>query len=102
MSRLKTLGPRLGSAPSRLKPPPKVADGFYTSPQWRALVREIKRERGNWCERCGSTNRVIGDHVCELKDGGAALEASNIELLCIGCHNAKTHRARARRARGLS
>lgn len=100
MGRLKTLRPALGSAPSRLKPPQKIADRFYTSPEWRALIKEIKQERGNWCSRCGSDKHVIGDHIKERKDGGAPLDKDNVQLLCLRCHNTKTHRERARRALG--
>ncbi|WP_298618749.1 AAA family ATPase [uncultured Zoogloea sp.] len=71
---------------------------FYQSPEWRGLVTRIKRERGARCQRCGSGHRVIADHVIELRDGGAPLDASNIELLCQACHNAKTADARAARA----
>ena len=74
--------------------------GFYTSPEWRELVRDIKRRRGSWCQRCGSTKRIIGDHIVELKDGGAALDERNVELLCAACHNAKTAKARAARVVG--
>ena len=34
------------------------------------------------------------------KDGGAALDAANVRLLCLPCHNAKTAAARAARAKG--
>lgn len=92
------LGPRATAPLLRL--PPKVAESFYSSKEWRQLVARIKRERGKWCQRCGSTHRVIGDHIVERRDGGADLDASNIELLCFGCHQRKTAAARARRARG--
>jgi 5-methylcytosine-specific restriction protein A len=91
---------RLGRLPVKVSAMPKVAEGFYQSREWRQLVARIKRERGNWCERCGSTNRVIGDHIVERKDGGADLDQSNVELLCAKHHAAKTAAARARRARG--
>ena len=100
MSKLKQLPSQLQTLPPRLKPAPKIADALYTSPEWRKLIARIKRQRGNWCERCGSGNRVIGDHKHEIKDGGAPLDEHNIELLCINCHNTKTHRQRALRARG--
>jgi 5-methylcytosine-specific restriction endonuclease McrA len=82
----------------QLRPPPKVADSFYLSPEWRALVVQVKRERGAWCQRCGSKHRVAGDHKRELKDGGAALDPANVELLCSRCHNRKTAAVRARRS----
>jgi 5-methylcytosine-specific restriction protein A len=98
MAKLKALPSRLGSMPAKLKAAPKEAEGFYTSPEWRQLIARLKRERGNWCQRCGSSRRVIGDHVVERKDGGAELDPANVELLCGGCHNRKTAKARARRA----
>lgn len=98
MARLKTLPPRIGVLPPRLAPPPKVADVFYLSPEWRSLVARLKRERGGRCERCGSTHRVAGDHRVEISDGGATLDPANIELLCAACHNRKTAEARGARA----
>lgn len=91
---------RLGGMEPKVRFAPKVAEGFYQSPEWKALVRQIKRERGNWCERCGSSHRVIADHIVERKDGGADLDPTNVELLCARHHNEKTAHARARRARG--
>lgn len=81
-------------------PLPKKAEGFYTSPEWRGLVADVKRARGSFCQRCGSRHRVIADHIVERKDGGADLDESNVELLCAACHNRKTAAARAARARG--
>lgn len=90
----------MGTAPPRLKVAPKVADSFYLSAEWRALVARIKRERGAYCERCGSGDRVIADHIVERRDGGVDLDPANIELLCFGHHAQKTATARGLRARG--
>jgi 5-methylcytosine-specific restriction protein A len=86
----------------RIAVPAKVAEGFYQSKAWRALVASIKRERGNRCQRlgCRSTHRIIADHVVERKDGGADLDRNNIELLCFAHHQAKTAAARRARSRG--
>lgn len=103
MGKLKSIGSRLGALPAKVKAAPKVAEGFYQSGAWRELVKDIKRVRGNRCERVGCTtptNRVIADHIVERKDGGADLDAGNIELLCAGHHAQKTAKARAARARG--
>ena len=97
MVKLKAAKPTISHAPVTLKAPPKLADEFYRSPEWRRLVREIKAERGSWCQRCGSGHRIIADHIKELKDGGARLDRSNIELLCQSCHNKKTAASRAAR-----
>lgn len=97
---LSNLAPQLSSLSPLIKAPPKVADSIYLSKEWRRFVADIKRERGRFCERCGSTHRVAGDHIVEVKDGGAPFNRSNIELLCQACHNRKTHQQKARRARG--
>jgi 5-methylcytosine-specific restriction protein A len=103
MGRLSNIRPRISAAKPRLKPMPKRADQFYLSIPWRSLVSEIKQERGNYCETCGTGGkgaRIIGDHIKELKDGGAPLDPKNIKLLCAKHHGIKTAQARARRARG--
>lgn len=103
MGRLSNIRPRLSGAKGRLKPMPKRADQFYLSAAWRSLVKEIKQARGNYCETCGTGGkgaRIIGDHIIELKDGGAPLDPQNIKLLCSRHHGIKTAQARARRARG--
>jgi 5-methylcytosine-specific restriction enzyme A len=100
MGKLKAMDSRLAPMPAKVKAAPKVAESFYQSGAWRSLVARLKRERGNWCQRCGSTERVIADHIVERKDGGADLDETNIELLCHRHHQQKTAQARARRARG--
>lgn len=102
MGRLTAVPSRLGMLPSRVTFAPKVAEAFYYSPPWRALVARLKRQRGARCQRpgCGSAKRIIADHIIERKDGGADLDPANIELLCHACHQVKTAAARARRAAG--
>jgi 5-methylcytosine-specific restriction endonuclease McrA len=99
---LKTLGPRLAAAPrSRIARLPSEGGknaAVYQSPEWRAFVGEIKRERGCRCEDCGETEgRIQGDHIIEIEDGGAVFDKANVRLRCTPCGNAKT--ARERRAR---
>jgi len=83
----------------------KTANPFYLSPEWRALVAEIIRERGARCEdpACrfpGRTGiRLFGDHIVELADGGAPLDKANVMLRCGSCHTRKTNAERARRMR---
>lgn len=62
-------------------------------------------ERGRRCEKRGPTCnndgsgsvRIYGDHVQEIKDGGALLDPGNIMLVCPACHGAKTAAAKAER-----
>ena len=102
---MKTIAPRLPSAGPRLCVAEKIVDPFYRSSAWAGLVRTIKAQRGYRCEAegcgrdCSRTPRaLIGDHIVERKDGGADFDPLNVQLLCIGCHNRKTARERARRA----
>jgi 5-methylcytosine-specific restriction enzyme A len=102
---LKTLKPRLAVFDTRrLKPPAKVRDDFYHSPEWRALMREIFRERGRRCQdpQCatphGPWGQLYGDHVREIRDGGARLDKANVLIRCSPCHGRKTTAERARRA----
>ena len=99
MGRLTNIGPLIGGLAPKVKLAPKIADTFYQSKAWRGLASRIKRERGRRCARCGSTYRVIADHIVERRDGGAELDPSNIELLCFTHHQRKTADARKRRAR---
>jgi hypothetical protein len=87
-----------------VRPPAKRADDFYLSAPWRRLMEEIIRERGRICEdpHCdGRTHRpgmrVFGDHIVELKDGGAPLDKRNIMLRCGASHTKKTAAVRAER-----
>lgn len=100
MGKLSTMKPTLSRMPSVVKAMPKVASSIYQSKEWRELIVHIKRMRGSFCQICGSSHRVIGDHVQELRDGGAPLDEGNVELLCQACHNTKTAKSRAARAKG--
>lgn len=106
MSRLKALPSRVASLPARIARPEKLVDPFYESPAWRQFAREIKRQRGFFCEvsecrkDCSHAPRgLIADHIVERKDGGADFDPLNVMLVCTACHNQKTAVARMRRQR---
>jgi 5-methylcytosine-specific restriction endonuclease McrA len=102
---MKVVGNRLKTVDTRTcKPPPKEVDNLYASMEWRQLVAAVIRARGRRCEECGKTHgadgapiRIYGDHIKELRDGGAPLDPRNVQLLCGSCHGKKTHRERAKR-----
>lgn len=106
MGRLKQLGGRLGSVAPRVRAMPKVAERFYQSVEWKNYRKwhraETRRRQGGvWCCVCGSTERLILDHVVERKDGGEDLPAyDGARWYCGACHNTKTARAREARALG--
>lgn len=81
---------------------PKVADPFYQSAGWRRLVEARRLDADYFAarKRLKSGERLILDHVIEIKDGGAALDPANTQWLTFGEHQAKTAAARAKRARG--
>lgn len=91
---LRQLGPTVRPMDMRTAlPGKKVADPFYTSSPWRSLVSRLIQIRGRRCEKCGKEHdgiRLIGDHIVERKDGGAELDPTNVQIICIGCHNTKT------------
>ena len=97
MARFKALPPRIKPISlDTAKAPAATYVPLYSSKEWIGLMAKIRKQRGNRCERCDRTDvRLVGDHIVELKDGGAPLEASNVALLCWACHTAKTNKARA-------
>jgi 5-methylcytosine-specific restriction protein A len=96
---MRTRPPRITARDTRtVAPRPKQADALYLTAEWRALMRRLIAVRGRRCEACGRVDcRIFGDHVRELKDGGAPLDEANVMLLCGSCHTRKTVAARARR-----
>ncbi|CAN5280154.1 hypothetical protein BH11PSE5_BH11PSE5_30850 [soil metagenome] len=102
MAKLTNMGSRLGGMPSRIQRMPKLAEDFYTSPEWRALVATRKRDPDYKAavNRARAGERVILDHVTERKDGGADLDPANTKWLTNTEHQAKTAEARRLRALG--
>lgn len=102
MNRLQVAKPFLSVYDNRILKPERPVVGLYTSPEWRQLVGRLILERGRKCEQCGRGSdgtpiRLFGDHVRELKDGGAALDERNVRLVCGRCHTKKTLAERAKR-----
>lgn len=108
--RLSFMRPTLPRLDTRIAlPTPRPAGGrgfkptiaFYGTIEWKNLIRGIIRERGRMCQnpKCTTPDRargkrIYGDHTVELKDGGDALNPSNIMLLCASCHGKKTAQAK--------
>lgn len=74
--------------------------GFYQSRQWRVVRAAFLRENP-LCAACAGRGGLVPakvvDHVVPIKDGGARYEATNLQALCISCHNRKTARESAGR-----
>jgi 5-methylcytosine-specific restriction protein A len=102
---LRTLPPRLKPAQQARVKPADTAGGaaksHYQSAAHASWARAVKTRDGYRCVMCGATGpRLIADHIVEIKDGGAALDITNGETLCLSCHNKKT--ADSRRARSTA
>jgi 5-methylcytosine-specific restriction endonuclease McrA len=65
-----------------VRPPPKTADPFYASAEWRALREACLRRDGFRCvvEGCGR-QAVVADHVVARRNGGRD-ELGNLRSLC--------------------
>ena len=67
---------------------------------WKRVRLEILR-RDNWtCQRCGQWGDEV-DHIVDMHDGGAETDASNLQVLCRGCHIEKSRRPRDPKWRAL-
>lgn len=73
---------------------------FYHSTRWRKL-RDWFIKTHPLCETCLKNGRVepavVVDHIMEIADGGARLDAGNLQALCIACHNQKTFEEKIKR-----
>jgi 5-methylcytosine-specific restriction enzyme A len=82
----------------------KLRDPAYDW-EWYQFVLALIRSRGRTCEstlhtgdrRLSMLQVVYGDHIVELRDGGARLDPDNVQLNCASCHGRKTYAERQRR-----
>lgn len=68
---------------------------FYNSKEWEALRERVKAKFNGLCSNCLKDKKlksgVIADHIVPIKvDWSLRLVESNIDFLCIECHNTKT------------
>jgi 5-methylcytosine-specific restriction enzyme A len=65
---------------------------FYDSKEWHKLRGKILRAFP-LCQAlgCSEPSKRV-DHIKAIRDGGAPLEAANLQALCVSCHNSKTAR----------
>ena len=67
--------------------------GFYQSARWRNTRAAVLRDNPLCCncQKKGVLQLAkVVDHIVPIKLGGARFERSNLQGLCVPCHNAKT------------
>jgi len=105
--KLQQLRTNLPSAASRVTMLPNQRPDTVERVRGSAGVRDRERIRARDCGLCQECKRrgktALGaavDHIIPLWKGGSD-EDDNKELLCVPCHDAKTAREAAERARGI-
>ena len=74
------------------------AKRFYKSTAWRKCrAAYIATVPGGLCEHCHDAMGYIVDHITEINsvninDPDITLNHSNLQYLCLECHNTKTFR----------
>ena len=61
------------------------------SARWGRLRRQILARDGWECQVCKKLlGRADVDHIKPVFQGGAVFDPTNLQVLCVGCHRAKT------------
>ena len=72
---------------------------IYNDQRWKRLSASMRK--AGKCAVCGvgetEVDYLVADHITELKDGGAAFDPANIQILCPAHHQQKTKAARIER-----
>src|SRR5690349_3613319 len=66
-------------------------------PAHRALREFVIHRDGYRCKRCGSSERLVADHIVSRRNGGAH-SPSNLQCLCERCNARKAGREDRRAA----
>src|SRR4051812_36653407 len=68
--------------------------GFYWTPEWRKLRREVIARYGRVCMCCGVITKGRNTHVDHIqprsKRRDLELDFSNLQLLCKNCNDSKS------------
>jgi 5-methylcytosine-specific restriction endonuclease McrA len=78
---------------------------FYQGKAWRRLARAFMLSKSYVCERCGRPAEIAHHKAYitpqNVGDPEIALNAANLEALCLACHNAEHFGAGGAVLRGL-
>lgn len=66
-------------------------ENHYASSRYGSsrMKKIVVAQRGNKCERCGSTDRIVLHHKTRVLFGGL-LKGDNLILLCHYCHSVES------------
>ena len=77
----------------------READAFYHSREWKRLRQNYLIENP-FCVECRKYGKLtwatVVDHIIPIRQGGPALEESNLQALCASCHGSKSIREGSR------
>ncbi|TWI12711.1 HNH endonuclease [Aerolutibacter ruishenii] len=95
MGKLKTLKPRIGALPPRLKPvqADRQATRQYAtnSAPWLALRLQVLLRDAYTCQTCGRVCGRKGEAHVDHRDGDSSNNhLTNLQTLCAPCHSRKT------------
>ena len=66
---------------------------FYHSQEWKRLRQDYLIEHP-FCVECRKngklTKATVVDHIVPIRQGGPALDESNLQALCASCHGSKS------------
>ena len=77
---------------------------LYSTRAWRKYRAAYLSENGGICNSCNNIypdSKLHLDHVKPIRDGGSVYKSSNLQILCVKCHGAKTVRETIR-GRGIT
>ncbi|WP_257399138.1 HNH endonuclease [Campylobacter lari] len=64
------------------------SSSFYYSVEWKKLRSSFINDNP-FCFKCGRFAKIV-DHVIPIRQGGEKLNVTNLQSLCMTCHNKKT------------
>lgn len=107
MARLKTLPPRIGAVPARLKQAESTGRGghrhLYRTARWQRIRAKVLLDAAYTCAKCSTVQgrNMVCDHVNGHAPGEseATFWAGPFQALCTTCHESvkKREEAEARR-----
>ena len=75
---------------------PEAIEAFYHSTAWKKCKLAYKSLRNYTCERCGRPGWIVHHKtpltIENVNDPSISLDFSNLELVCLSCHDAEHRR----------